>query len=95
MKIKIKFTVNFMTPWNWLKRKVALIIAFAKGTVREWTHWSEHCWWSVDTEDNDRILWIGTTKESSESRSPVRAVKTYYGTFQKEGNYDATTGSIQ
>lgn len=84
MKLKIKFTVNFAMPWNWLCRKLALSVAFARAHVRGWLHWSEHPWYAEDTEDNDRIIWIGTTKESSSHTSPVRSVKTYYGTFRKE-----------
>lgn len=84
MKIKIKFTVNLALPWKWICRKLVLFLAFVKADVRGYTHWSEHAWYAEDTEDNDRIIWIGTTKQSSEHQSPTIAVKTYYGKFQRE-----------
>jgi len=84
MKIKIKFTVNFAIPWKWTCCKLALLVAFIKAHVRGWTHWNEHVWYAEDTEDDNRIIWIGTTKESSEHIPPTRAAQTYYGTFTRE-----------
>ena len=77
MKVKIKFKIDFAAPFRWIWRKIILLIAFSRSAIRETIFfWREDAWSAVDTEENDRIIWIGTIQKGKS-----RPTKTYYGTL--------------